>query len=189
MLPDLSSFNNSWYKPGGNALTRLAWYFVNGLFFINPLNPFSGLKVALLRGFGAQVGKNVVIKPGVNIKYPWRLQIGDHSWIGENVWIDNLDQVTIGAHCCVSQGAMLLTGNHNYRKSSFDLIVRPIVLHTGSWVGAQCTVCPGAVLESGAILAVGSVATGMLQAHTIYQGNPAVVKRLRTSASKTESPC
>lgn len=179
MRPDLSTFENSWYNPGGTALGRLAWYFINALFFINPLNPSSGLKVRLLRLFGAKVGKGVVIKPGVNVKYPWRLSIGDHSWIGERAWLDSLDYITIGSDCCVSQGAMLLTGNHNYKKASFDLVIRPIELRDGSWVGAQCTVCPGAVLGEGCILAVGSVAMGSLEADSVYQGNPAVRKRSR----------
>ena len=90
---DLSKYDNSWYKPGGNPLSRLMWYFVNALFFINPLNPFSGLKVFWLKLFGAKIGKGVIIKPGVNIKYPWHLSIGNHCWIGEKVWIDNLTPV------------------------------------------------------------------------------------------------
>lgn len=99
------------------------WYFVNVLFFINPMNPISGLKVFLLRLFGAKIGKGVVIKPGVNIKYPWLLTIGNNVWIGEKVWIDNLDNVTIANDVCISQDAILLCGNHNYKKSTFDLIV------------------------------------------------------------------
>ena len=79
---DLSCYNNSWYASGGSRLKRLIWYFINVLFFINPLNPISGLKVLLLRWFGAKIGKGVVIKPSVNIKYPWRLEIGDYTWIG-----------------------------------------------------------------------------------------------------------
>ena len=85
----IKDYDNSWYRPGG-AVKRLLWYFVNVLFFLNPFNPFSGIKVRLLRLFGAQVGVGVNIKPNVNIKYPWLLEIGDYSWIGENVWIDNL---------------------------------------------------------------------------------------------------
>ena len=88
---DLSSYSHTEYAPGGNALSRLLWYFTNVLFFMNPLNPLSGLKVTLLRWFGATVGQGVVIKPSVNIKYPWRLHIGNHVWIGEKAWIGNCD--------------------------------------------------------------------------------------------------
>ena len=112
---DLSKFNNSWYQVGASYPKQLIWYFVNVLFFKSSFNPFSSLKVALLRAFGAKVGRGVVIKPSVNIKYPWKLSIGDYSWIGEEVWIDNLDQVKIGANCCISQGALLLCGSHKSR--------------------------------------------------------------------------
>lgn len=176
---DLSRYDCSWYKPGGNIVKLTLWYFVNVLFFINPLNPLSSLKAFLLRMFGAKVGKGVVIKPGVNIKYPWKLVVGDHVWIGENVWIDNLDTVTLGSNSCLSQGAMLLCGNHNYSRSTFDLIVKPITLENGAWVGAKAVVTPGVTLRSHSILTVMSVATSDLEPYTINKGNPAVTVRQR----------
>ncbi|WP_455636728.1 WcaF family extracellular polysaccharide biosynthesis acetyltransferase [Parabacteroides sp.] len=174
MKTDLSHYDNSWYNPGGETLKRILWYFTNALFFINPLNPFSGIRVCLLRLFGAKIGKKVVIKPGGNIKYPWNLSIGDYSWIGENVWIDNLTHVTIGSNVCISQGAMLLCGNHDYKRPTFDLMVKSIVIENGAWVGAQSTVCPGVTMHSHSVLAVGSIASKDLMPYSIYRGNPAV---------------
>ncbi|MEQ8240956.1 MAG: WcaF family extracellular polysaccharide biosynthesis acetyltransferase [Cyclobacteriaceae bacterium] len=171
---DKSTFNNSWYKPGGSPLKRIVWYYINLIFFVNPYFPFYGLKARLLKAFGAKVGKRPVIKPGVNIKYPWLLELGDYVSIGENVWIDNLGKVMLGDHTTISQGAMLLTGNHNYKSTSFDLIVKEINLHHGVWIGAQATVCPGITCKSHSILTVGSVATADLESYGIYQGNPAI---------------
>lgn len=175
---DLSRYNSSWYKPG-NVFLQVCWYFTNVLFFINPLNPFNGLKIFLLRLFGAKIGKGVVIKPGVNIKYPWKLKIGNYTWIGERVWIDNLGEVSIGNNCCISQGAMLLCGNHNYSKATFDLIVKPIVLEDGAWMGARSLAGPGTVMGTHSILTVLSVATGHLPPYSICKGNPATVVRER----------
>jgi putative colanic acid biosynthesis acetyltransferase WcaF len=149
---ELNTYNNNWFKPGKNAFTRLAWYIINSLFINSYCIPISSFKVALLRLFGAKVGNGVVIKPKVNIKYPWKLSIGDYSWIGEKVWIDNLDHVTIGKNCCLSQESMVLSGNHNYKKPSFDLIIKPIVLEDGSWMGAKSVVCPGVTLKENAII-------------------------------------
>ncbi|MCB0429361.1 MAG: colanic acid biosynthesis acetyltransferase WcaF [Flavobacteriales bacterium] len=175
---DLSTFSNKEYHPGP-FISRSIWYLVNVIFFLNPLFPVSFIKVMLLRMFGAKVGKGVVIKPSVNIKYPWKLQIGDHVWIGERVWIDNLAQVSIGSHVCLSQGAMLLCGNHNYKKPSFDLITAPIVLEEGVWIGAQALVCPGVTCHSHAVLGVQSVAASDLESYKVYRGNPATVVRER----------
>jgi len=178
---NLSKFNNSWYNPG-SAVKRLLWYVVHEVFFDSAF-PINSIKVSLLKMFGARVGTGVVIKPKVRIKYPWKLQIGNHSWIGESVWIDNLDQVTIGSHCCISQGAMLLCGNHNYKQSSFDLIIGPITLDDGAWIGAQATVCPGVRCASHSVLTVGSIATKNMVPYGIYQGNPAVQVKTRVIES------
>ena len=176
---DLKRFNNSWYKPGKGRIILLLWYIINALVFNSYLLPFNKVKVYLLRLFGARVGKGVVIKPKVNIKYPWKLTIGDFSWIGEEVWIDNLAEVKIADNCCVSQGAMLLTGNHDYKKATFDLMVGEITLHSGAWVGAKSVVCPGVILHKNAILAVGSVCSTDLQENTINRGNPSVFVKER----------
>lgn len=137
----------------------------------------------ILRLFGARIGKGVVIKPHVQVKYPWKLEVGDHAWIGEHVWIDDLDEVTIGAHACISQGALLLSGNHDYSKSSFDLVVKPIRIEDGAWIGAKSVVTQGVTVGSHAVLTVGSVASSDLEAWGIYRGSPAVKVKERSIES------
>ena len=175
---DLSRYDNSWYKPG-SRWKIVVWYLVNAVILKSYLPIPVGIKKTVMQLFGAKIGHGVMIKPGVNVKYPWLLTIGNYVWVGEGVWIDNLDQVTIGDHVCLSQGAMLLTGNHDYRKSAFDLIIKPIHLEDGAWIGAQAVVCPGVRCHTHSVLAVGSVATHSLEAYGIYQGNPANFVRKR----------
>jgi len=127
----------------------------------------------LLRLFGANIGKNVIIKPGVNIKYPWKLKVGNQCWIGEGVWIDNLDQVIIEDNVCLSQGSFLLCGNHNFNKTSFNLMIAPINIKQGSWIGAKAIVGPGVTIKSHAVLSMGSVTSKDLNSYSIYRGNPA----------------
>jgi len=170
----LDQFDNSWFKPGKGVLVRSIWFLINQCFFNSYLFPFYSLKRILLRSFGAKVGVGVVVKPKVNIKYPWKLQIGEYTWIGEQVWIDNLDEVEIGSHVCISQGAMILSGNHNYKKAEFDLIVKPINIGDGAWLGAKSIVTQGVLVGEEAVLGVQSVASNELEARGIYRGNPAV---------------
>ncbi len=176
---NLGKYNNSEYSPGASALICVTWYFINILFFVNPLFPFIKIKTWILKLFGATIGQGFIIKPGVNIKYPWKLIIGKNVWIGENVWIDNLSLVRIGNNVCISQDAYLLTGNHNYKKETFDLITDEITLEDGCWIGARALVCPGVNCKQHSVLAVSSVATADLVEFSIYQGNPAVKIRER----------
>jgi len=181
MEVDLANFNNQSFKTtiGASSIKQVFWYFTNIFLFRNSLIPFYNLKVMVLRMFGARVGANVIIKPVVSIKYPWKLSIGDNCWIGEKVWIDNLDAIDIGKNVVISQGAMLLSGNHNYKKTSFDLMVNPIKLEDGVWIGARSVVCSGVVCKSHSVLTVNSVAIQDLEPFKIYQGNPAVYVRDR----------
>lgn len=167
------NFDKKDYSPDASGFKIFCWYLVSLVFFRSGLIPFSSILVAILRIFGAKIGKDVRIKPYVYIHYPWKLIIKDHAWIAE-CRIENLAEVKIGKNACISQHAMLLTGNHNYKSQLFDLIVKPIILEEGAWIGAKAIVCPGITVKSHAVLTVGSVATKDLEAYSIYQGNPAV---------------
>lgn len=176
---DLANFRVSSYSPGAGLVRRALWYVVNVLVFANPLLPVYGPKRMLLRLFGARIGAGVVIKPRVSIKHPWRLTVGDHSWIGEGAWIDNLVEINIGSNVCISQDAYLLTGNHDYKDPYFGLIVREIVIEDGAWIGARAIVCPGVRIGRGAVITVGSVMQCHAEPFVIYRGNPAVRVRDR----------
>jgi putative colanic acid biosynthesis acetyltransferase WcaF len=180
---DLATFSNLEYDPGGGKLGRIAWYFVSLVLFESGWFPLVRPKVAVLRIFGARVGRGVVIKPNVRIKYPWRLTIGDHCWIGQSAWIDNLADVEIGGHVCISQGCYLCTGSHNYQRKSFDLVVRRIRLDNGAWIGARSIVLGGVVVGANALVAAGSVVTKDVPSAAIVGGNPAQIIRQRDPPS------
>ena len=169
---DLSKYDQRGYHPGAGLVKRTLWYVVNALFFHSWLCPVSGPKRWLLRVFGAQIGLGVVIKPRVNIKYPWFLAIGENSWIGEGVWIDNLTWVRIGSNVCISQDAYLLTGNHDYKDAAFGLMFAPVTVADGAWVGAKAIVCPGITIASHSVVTVGSVVQQDTDTYGIYRGNP-----------------
>ena len=178
MNTNLETYDNSWYKPG-SILKRLLWYVVSIFFFKGSWNVMSSVKVFWLRVFGAKVGFGVVIRPHVEIKYPWKLIIGNHCWIGEHVWIDNLDVVEIGNQVCISQGALILGGNHDYSAVNFELIVKPIKIEDGVWIGAKSIVTQGVTCRNHSVLGVNSVACDDMHAYSIYKGNPAVQIRDR----------
>jgi putative colanic acid biosynthesis acetyltransferase WcaF len=178
---DLSKYSIGDYKPGPR-LKVLVWYCFNYFIFFSRIPFPSRFKVFLLRLFGAKAGRGLVIKQKVRIKYPWRLEIGDHCWIGEGVWIDNIVNVKIGNHVCLSQDALLLTGNHDYTKSNFPPRYEKIELEDGVWICARAVVGPGVICRSHSILTVSSVATRSMEAGKVYTGNPAVYVRERVIA-------
>jgi putative colanic acid biosynthesis acetyltransferase WcaF len=180
---DLSSFSTGQFDRGASRVREATWLVVSLVLF--RLCPFSlsPLKRAVLRAFGARVGLGVIIKPQVKITFPWKLTLGNHVWLGEECWLLNLERIVIGNNVCVSQRAFLCTGSHNYKTPSFDLIVKPITVEDGAWLGAGCWVGPGVTARSQSVLTAGSVATKDLDPSGIYRGNPAVLVRSRTISS------
>ena len=175
---DLSRYNDSNFDAGRGFVWRLLWYLVSSVLFESAFLPISSVKRLLLRGFGAKIGSGVVIKPHVRIKFPWRLQVGDHTWIGEEVWVDNLAEVQIGSHVCLSQGVYLCTGSHDHRKPTFDLITQPITLEDGVWICAKSILLPGVTVQAKAIVGAGSVVIKDVDANAFVTGVPARAHKL-----------
>jgi putative colanic acid biosynthesis acetyltransferase WcaF len=176
---DLSVPDNTELVRGAPLLVEAAWYFCGLPLLRSHWITSSSFRSRLLRLFGAKIGKGVYVKPGLRVKFPWYLDVGDHSWLGEDLWIDNLAQVTIGPHCCISQGAYLCTGNHDWSTPNMRLFRRPIRCEAGSWIGAKSVICPGVTLGSGAIAAAGSVILKDIPAMEVHAGNPAGFLRVR----------
>lgn len=170
---DLSRFENSDFDRGAPVWKEMLWRLVQGFFFQPLWHVPSGIRVFWLRLFGARVGKRAVVRAGVNISFPWRLEMGDDVWLGEEVMILSLGRVKIGSNCCISQRAFLCTGSHDHRKTSFDLIVREIEIGSGCWIGAQAWVGPGVTLGAGSVVAAAAVVIRDVDAGRLVAGNPA----------------
>ena len=178
-VPDLRLYDNAWYHPGRSILARSLWMFLGLPLFRSRWLAASSARVGLLRLFGARIGERVVIRQDVIVKYPWHLVVGDDCWIGEQVWIDNLTTVALGPSVCLSQGAYLCTGNHDWSDPGFGLRIASIQLEHGSWAGARSVLLPGVHLGVGAVVGAGSVVSGSVPEFHIVAGNPAVFVKER----------
>jgi putative colanic acid biosynthesis acetyltransferase WcaF len=176
---DLSRTSNRDYQPGRPFLVRALWLLVESVTLLNPVVTSYRFKAWILRIFGAEIGSNLVIKPNVHVKFPWHLSIGDNVWLGERSWIDNFVPVKLGSNVCVSQGAYLCTGNHDYKDPGMGLVVRPIEVRDGAWIGAFVRVAPGTIVGEDAVITLGSVLTADAQRLGVYAGNPAELVRQR----------
>lgn len=162
------------YSPGEAFWKQILWYYFGSPLVSSYFVTSSGFKCWVLRCFKAEIGKGVRVKPGVKIKFPWRLIVGDFVWLGEECWIDNVAMVKIGNHSCISQGVYLCTGNHDWNDLSFQLIDKPIFIEEECWIAAKAIVGPGVTIRRGAVLGLGSVTSQSLEPMIIYAGNPAV---------------
>jgi len=158
---------------GVSRFKESMWYIVKVLFFLTAFPVPQSIKAMFLSWFGAKVGKGILIKPRVNIHMPWKLELGDYSWIGEEVFILNFEPVKIGKNVCISQRAFLCGGNHDYRDPAFKYRNGPISIDDGAWIGANCFVGPNVTVGADTVVAAGSVVTSNLIANSVYKGNPA----------------
>lgn len=173
----LNSYDNNSYKRGANFLKEILWILISIIF--SSSIPGSLWRVIILRLFGSKIGTSVVIKPLVKIKFPWKLTIGNCSWIGENVWIDNLGNVTIGNNVCLSQAVYLCTGSHDWEKSDFRLIINPIFIEDKAWICAFSRIGPGVTIGEGAVLGFGSTTTQNLANWSIYKSSKCIFIKKR----------
>lgn len=157
---------------GVSKMKEILWYLTKLVFFLSALPYPSAFKVWILRHFGAKVGKGVVIKPRVNIHFPWKLKIGDNVWIGEEAFLLNFELFILGANVCISQRAFLCGGNHDYNNPAMPYRNGAIILEDGCWVGAGCFIGPNVVIGSDTVISAASVVTKSLPENGIYRGNP-----------------
>ena len=151
----LAGFTGAGYDKGRSGVVQVLWLFLSGVLTTRWWCPM-GLRLAVLRMFGARIGDGVVLRHRVRVHWPWKLVVGDHSWIGEDTWILNLEPVTIGSNVCVSQGVLLCTGSHDRHSPTFEYDNAPIVVEDGAWVAARATVLRGVTI--GADATVGACA-------------------------------
>jgi putative colanic acid biosynthesis acetyltransferase WcaF len=171
----LGDYKAAGFERGASSAREAAWILVKWAFFMTVLPWPSSVRCFFLRAFGAKVGRGVVIRGNVNITFPWRLTVGDDVWIGEEVHILSLADVTVESNVCISQRAFLCTGSHDHGKPTFDPITKPIVLREGSWVSAMVFVGPGVTVGRGSRISAGSVVSRDVPDFTAARGNPAVV--------------
>jgi putative colanic acid biosynthesis acetyltransferase WcaF len=177
---NLGGFNSRvGLERGAGKLKEISWYFIKMIFFLSAMPYPNSLKRFLLQWFGAKIGLGVIIKPRVNIHFPWKLVVGNNVWIGEEVCLLNFELLTIGDDVCISQRAFLCGGNHDFRIPEMPYRNGPVTLMNGCWIGASVFVSPGVTVGTDSVITAGSVVTANLEPNGIYKGNPLVYIKQR----------
>jgi putative colanic acid biosynthesis acetyltransferase WcaF len=165
-MRDLGAFTAAGYDKGRHHLVQALWFAIMNTIFMAWWCP-RRWRVPILRMFGAEIGDRVFIRHNVRVLWPWKLNVGDDSWIGEDVWLLNLEEIHIGSNVCLSQGAFLCTGSHDLKSPTFEYDNGPISLEDGVWVAAQAVVLRGVCVGREAVLGARSVIVRDVPALTI----------------------
>ncbi|MEM6256160.1 MAG: hormogonium polysaccharide biosynthesis acetyltransferase HpsU [Cyanobacteria bacterium P01_D01_bin.156] len=178
-LVDLTQYYQPGFEIGRPKWYVLLWWLVQSVVFPLTLHTTHGLRCAVLRLFGAKIGKNVVIRPSARFTYPWKVEIGDHSWVGEDVVFYSLAPIRLGQHCVVSQKSYLCTGSHDFSDPSFALVTAPVVIENGAWIATDCFIGPGVRIGANALIGARSSVFKDMPAQQICMGSPCRPQRPR----------
>lgn len=155
------------------------WWIVYALFFKPSPQFLYGWRRFLLRCFGAQIGKKVIIRPSAQITYPWKVKIGDYSWIGDEVVLYSLGKIEIGSNSVISQRSYICTGSHDYTKIDFPIYAKKVIIEDSCWLATDVFVAPDVVIGKGAMVGARSSVFKSLHGFSIYRGSPAKFIRKR----------
>lgn len=173
---DLSKAPGERQAWGRSKYVVYAWAVAERLFVTNSWQISSALRIRVLRAFGAEIGEGVIFRPRTRVSFPWRLHIGDRSWIGEGVWFHNQDDIHVGSDVVISQETFLTTGSHAHRRD-MALITRPIRISNGAWVTSRCIVLGGSIIGVSALIQPSTVVNGSVPSNAIWSGSGRVGDR------------
>jgi putative colanic acid biosynthesis acetyltransferase WcaF len=178
-LVDLRKYDQTWFDRGRPGWFILWWWFVQAIAFPLSPHPFNAIRIGILKLFGARIGKGVLIRPTARFTYPWKVEIGDYSWIGDDVVLYSLDRIHIGQHCVISQKSYLCTGSHDIQDQAFGLKTAPIIIGNGVWIAADCFIAPGVKIGSNTVVGARSSIFNDLPAEQVCLGTPCRPRSLR----------
>ncbi len=173
-VQDLGSFRLPDGFRGRPAWFVQLWWLVQATLFAWSPQFMYGWRRWLLRCFGARIGLNALIRPSAEFTYPWKITIGDRSWIGDRVALYSLGIIQIGSDVVVSQNSYLCAGTHDYSAPNFDISGPPIIIGDEVWIAADVFVGPGTTIGRGAVVGARSSVFHDLPPMKVCRGNPAV---------------
>jgi putative colanic acid biosynthesis acetyltransferase WcaF len=184
---DLAKFRVPPGFRGRSAPIVLLWQFVQATLFGLSPQPFYGWRRGLLRIFGAKIGRSVLVRSTARFTYPWKVEVGDFSWIGDHVEIYSLDKISVGRHAVVSQRSYLCAGSHDMNDVAFAYVTAPITVGDQAWIASDVFVAPGVTIGRGAVVGARSTVFDDIPPETVAFGEPARARRKRSGGETTRN--
>ena len=184
---DLRKYDQSNFNRGRPNWLIILWWLVQAIAFPLSLHNLNGFRCWLLRLFGAKIGRGVVIRPTARFTYPWKVAIGDYSWVGDDVVFYSIDEITLGSHAVISQKSYLCTGSHNIHQPTFPLTTAPINIGNGVWVATDCFVAPGVTIGANTVIGARSSVFRDLPTQQVAWGTPCKAHYQREISNQQET--
>lgn len=172
-IQDLSLYLTPKNFRGKSKFKVQLWWIVQATLFNWSPQFLYGWRRFLLKLFGAQIGTKVLIRPSVKITYPWKIIIGDYSWIGDDVVLYSLGNIIIGSNTVISQRSYICTGSHDFTKEQFPIFEKEIVINDQCWLATDVFVAPGITIGKGTVVGARSTVLNNLDSNSVYAGYPA----------------
>ncbi len=169
---DLQQYDQSKFDRGRSGWFVALWWLIQAIAFPISPHPSNGFRCWLLRRFGAKIGEGVLIRPTARFTYPWKVEIGDCSWIGDDVVFYSLERIWVGRHCVISQNSYLCTGSHDISDPAFGLLTGEIAIGNGAWVASDCFVGAGVKIGANAVVGARSSVLADLPEGQVCWGTP-----------------
>ena len=172
---ELNRYDQSWFDRGRPAAVVMLWHTISRTLYRLPIHNAHGFRAALLRLFGAKVGQGVMLRPTSEVTYPWKVVIGDNTWLDDEVVLYSLGEITIGSNCVLSRRTFISTGNHRADDPAFGLVVKPCVIEDGVWLQADCFVGQGLTIGRNTLVRARSSVFRSVPPSSVCEGTPAKV--------------
>ncbi|RPH16160.1 MAG: colanic acid biosynthesis acetyltransferase WcaF [Alteromonadaceae bacterium TMED7] len=172
-IQDLKTYSTPEGFRGRSAFVVQLWWLIQSTLFGCSPQFMYGWRRFLLRIFGANIGRGVLIRPTVKVTYPWKLCIGDNTWVGDNVALYNLATITLGDNVVVSQRSYICTGSHDYKKPTFDIYADEVVINNQSWIATDVYIAPGVTIGQGTVIGARSSVFNDVGDNLVCIGSPA----------------
>lgn len=182
---DLSKFRVPPGFRGRSGFIVLLWQVTQATLFAMSPQPLYGWRRMLLRLFGASVGDRVLVRPTARITFPWKIEIGEYSWIGDHAELYSLDRIRIGRHTVVSQRSYLCTASHDEKDIAFSYKTGAIELQDQVWIASDVFIAPGVTIGRGAVIGARSAVFQSMPSDVVAYGAPAEVRRWRRPDRET----
>jgi putative colanic acid biosynthesis acetyltransferase WcaF len=184
---NLANYNQDWFDRGRSKWIVALWYLIQATLFRYSFHNMYGFRRMILKLFGCSIGKNVLIRNTCEITYPWKVSIGENSWIDHEVILYSLDNIAIGKNTSISRRSYICTGSHDISDSAFGLVVKPIKIGDGVWIQADCFISLGVEIGNQSVIGTRSSVLKSMPPGMVCYGNPCKVVREREYKNETDT--